>query len=128
MGRKSVPFVDASALLRLHLREALEDESVAFSGIDEDEHAEDDSVTDSFRARAPAGLSFEDLYRRNRNRARLIGLLHTHRAYQGAQIIVVASEAHAAEREELHEGDAMAWFVKPIERDRLVHAALRLVH
>lgn len=127
MGRKSVPFVDESSLLRLRLRDALDDHA-ELSLMDEDEEDGDAfGVMTSSQPGAPATIALEDLYRRNRNRARIVGLMHAHRAYQGAQIIVVAS-APATERDDLHEDDAMSWFVKPIERDRLVHAALRLVH
>ena len=124
MGRKSVPFVDESSLLRLRLRDALDDDLEASLIEDEGEDSDDGVMA------APAGLTLEDLYRRNRNRARLIGLLHTHRTYQGAQIVVVAGGAPVMEQDDVPDcdDDAMRWFVKPIERERLVHAALRLVH
>jgi len=128
MGRKSVPFVDESSLLRLRLRDALEDPA-ELSLMDEDDADGDESgVMASSEAGAPAGVSLEDLYRRNRNRARLVGLLHTHRAYQGAQIIVVAGGNQADECQDPSEDDGMSWFVKPIEQHKLVEAALRLVH
>lgn len=128
MGRKSVPFVDESSLLRLRLRDALDDHA-ELSLMDEDDADGDASgVIASSGPGAPAGVTLEDLYRRNRNRARLVGLLHTHRAYQGAQIIVVASGNQAGGCEDPYVDDAMSWFVKPIEQDRLVQAALRLVH
>ena len=128
MGRKTVPFVDESSLLRLRLRDALED-SAELPLVDEDEAEGDESgVMASSEAGAPAGVTLEDLYRRNRNRARLVGLLHTHRAYQGAQIIVVAGSSQADDCEDPYEDDGMSWFVKPIEQHRLVEAALRLVH
>jgi len=88
MGRKSVPFVDESSLLRMRLRDALESEELALSLGDED----DAGFAASPQAGMPAGLTLEDLYRLNRNRARLIGLLHAHRSYHGAPIIVVMRE------------------------------------
>jgi response regulator of citrate/malate metabolism len=128
MGRKSVPFVDESSLLKLRLRDALDDHA-ELSLMDEDGADGDASdIMASSEPGAPAGVTVEDLYRRNRNRARLVGLLHTHRAYQGAQIIVVASGNQVGVCEDLYEDDAMSWFVKPIEQDRLVQAALQLVH
>jgi hypothetical protein len=128
MGRKSVPFVDESSLLRLRLRDALDDHAELSLMETNEEDGDDFSVMKSSQPGAPAGVTLEDLYRRNRDRARLVGLVHAHQAYQGAQIIVVASSAQAAERDDLHEDDAMSWFVKPIEQDKLVHAALLLVH
>jgi hypothetical protein len=88
MGRKSVPFVDESSLLRSRLRDALECEELALSLGDE----HDAGFTVSPESGAPAGLTLEDLYRLNRNRARLIGLLHTHRSYHGAPIIVLVRD------------------------------------
>lgn len=128
MGRKSVPFVDESSLLRLRLRDALEDSAEQSLMDDDDADGDESSVLSSSEASAPAGVTLEDLYRRNRNRARLVGLLHTHRAYQGAQIIVVAGGSHTDDCEDPYEDDGMSWFVKPIEQHRLVEAALRLVH
>jgi DNA-binding NarL/FixJ family response regulator len=126
MGRKSVPFVDESALLKLRLRDALDDHAELSLMDAGDEDSDKLGLMTSSRAGTPADVTLADLY--CRNRARLVDLMHAHRACEGAQIIVVASESPATEREDLYEDDAKSWFVKPIEQDRLVHAALRLVH
>ena len=127
MGRKSVPFVRESSLLRLRLSDVLDDENSAFSLADADDDDDDDEVVmTAVQAGAPAGVTLEDLYRRNRVRARLVGLLHTHRAFHGAPIIVLAD--NDAEQDCPEDESAMALFVKPIDRDQLVNAALRLVH
>jgi response regulator of citrate/malate metabolism len=128
MGRKSVPFVDESALLKLRLRDALDDHAELSLTDAGDEDSDEFGFMTSSQPGTPADLTLEDLYCRNRNRARLVGLMHAHRACEGAQIIVVASGGQTPERDDLYEDDAMSWFVKPIEQDRLVHAALRLVH
>lgn len=91
MGRKSVPFVDENSLLRSRLRDALECEELMLSLADE----EDAEFATSAESGAPAGLTLEDLYRLNRNRARLIGLLHTHRSYHGAPIVVLMRDQAA---------------------------------
>ncbi len=74
MGRKSVPFVDESSLLRLRLRDARDDHA-ELSLMDEEDGGAF-GVTTSSEPGAPAGIALEDLYRRNRNRARIVGLLH----------------------------------------------------
>jgi hypothetical protein len=129
MGRKSVPFVDESSLLRLRLHDVLEGEDIEFSGMDDQDEEDDDGVMASSQPGMPAGLTLEDLYRRNRNRARLIGLLHSHRAYHGAPIVVVMGEMDGQERDwDDDMGDA-AWIVRPQDRSRMVPApALRLKH
>lgn len=127
MGRKSVPFVGESSLLRLRLSDVLDDDNTGFALADaDDDNDDDDGVMTAMRADAPAGVSLEELYRRNRVRARLVGLLHTHKAYHGAPIIVLADDV--AEQDCRDDDSAMALFVKPIDRDSLVNAALRLVH
>ncbi|MBO9670703.1 MAG: hypothetical protein J7485_09320 [Sphingobium sp.] len=99
MGRKSVPFIGESSLLRLRLSDVLGDDHAEFSLIGADEDEDDESgVMASFRPGSPAGVTFEDLYRRNRNRARLIGLLHTHRTCHGAPIVVLAGGTDEDER------------------------------
>lgn len=125
MGRKSVPFVGESSLLRLRLSDVLDDENTGFSFADADDD-DDDGVMTAMHADAPAAVSLEDLYRRNRIRARLVGLLHTHRACHGAPIIML-TDSHAGQ-DEMEDSNAMALFVKPIDQDNLVSAALRLVH
>jgi hypothetical protein len=130
MGRKSVPFVDESSLLRLRLYDVLEGEDIACPAMDDhDEEDDDDGATPSFQAGAPAGVTLEDLYRRNRNRARLIGLLHTHRAYHGAPIVVVMGDMDGQERDWDDDVGDTAWVVQPQDRNRLVPAvAPRLKH
>jgi hypothetical protein len=128
MGRKSFPFVEESSLLRLRLCDALDDHAeLMIVGADVDDGGAFGVMTSS-EPGARADATLEDLYRRNRDRAHLVGLLYMHRACQDAQIIVVTNVGQTAEREDLDEDDAMSWFVKPIEQDRLVHAALQLVH
>lgn len=127
MGRKSVPFVGESSLLRLRLSDVLGDEDAEFSLMDADDDEDDESsVMASFQPGSPAGVTLEDLYRRNRNRARLIGLLHTHRAYHGAPIIVLAGGTD--EGEGSWPGEADAWVVRPQDRDRLGRSASRFTH
>lgn len=128
MGRMSVPFVDESALLKLRLRDALDDHAELSLTDAGDEDGDELGLMTSSQPGTPADVTLADLYCRNRDRARLVDLMHAHRACEGAQIIVVASESPATEREDLYEDEALSWFVKPIEQDRLVHAALRLVH
>lgn len=127
MGRKSVPFVGESSLLRLSLSDVLGDDDAEFSLMDAEEDEDDESgVMASFQPGSPAGVTLEDLYRRNRNRARLIGLLHTHRAYHGAPIIVLANGTDEGEGN--WPGEADAWVVRPQDRDRLGRSASRFTH
>ena len=93
MGRKTVPFVDESSLLRMRLREALEDVDAEVSLMEE--AADDDG--------APTGISIEDLCRINRRRARLIGLLRSCGTGTDAPVILVARGTPAAERDGLPE-------------------------
>lgn len=123
MGRKSVPFLGKSSLLRMRLSDVLNDEDSDFSPDAVDDQGE---VMTAVKAHAPAGLTLEDLYRRNRIRAHLVGLLHTCGAGQGAPIIVLSGRS--AETDCPPDDEAMALFMKPIDRDKLVNAALRLVH
>jgi len=128
MGRKSVPYVDESSLLRMRLREALEDENcrVSFND-DEMDDAADFGASPSAGASLPDGLTLEDLYRRNRNRARLTGLLRGHRSGHGASIIVLMSDPDAPEGDP-YQRDAMGWIVRAQDRDALMEPALHLVH
>ncbi len=127
MGRKSVPFVGESSLLRLRLRDVLDDDNAEFARMDADDDEDDDyGVMASFQPGSPAGVTLEDLYRRNRNRARLVGLLHTHRAYHGAPIIVLAD---GRQEDDGHlPGEADAWLVQPQDRNRLGRSASRFTH
>lgn len=129
MGRKSVPFADEASMLKMRIRDALEAGQLELSLIGDEESAEDDAwETPDAEPPAAGALTMADLERANRNRARLVGLMHTHRACQGAPIIVVTSSTDEAERERLHVGAGTAWIVKPLDRSRLTLPALRLVH
>lgn len=120
MGRKSVPYIDESSLLRMRLRDALEDEQCRVSFVDEDDDGDDDEdvmASPAGSATLPGGLTLEDLYRRNRNRARLIGLLHSHRSCHGASIVVLMSDADG--RDGRHDRDAMGWLVQPHDAEQM---------
>jgi len=127
MGRKSVPFMGESSLLRLHLSDVLGDEDAALSFmVANDDEDEDSGVMASFQPGSPAGVTLEHLYRRNRNRARLIGLLQTHGACHDAPVIVGAG---GAKEEEGHwPGEADAWLVGSQDRDRLGRNPSRFTH
>jgi len=126
MGRKSVPFIGESSLLRLRLGDVLGDEDAEVSLMDADDDEDEESgVMASFQPGSPAGVTLEDLYRRNRNRARLIGLLHAHRGYHGAPIILLAG---TEEGEGSWPGEADAWVVRPQDRNRLGCSASRFTH
>ncbi len=68
------------SLLRLSLCDAPEYEDCPRPFADEDGDDADIAVSPAGSFSLPGGLTLEDLYRRNRNRARLIGLLHAHRS------------------------------------------------
>ncbi len=119
MGRKSVSYVDESSLLKMRLRDALDDEACRVSG-----SMDDESAVMAAPASLPGSLTLEDLYRRNRNRARLTGLLHSQRSSHGASIIVLMCNAD----EGLHDRDAMGWIVQSPGGDQFAQAMPRPAH
>ncbi len=126
MGRKSVPSFEDAALPRMRLRDALEDEAcrVAFADDAPDDEIDVMPAPACLPASLPGHLTLEDLYRRNRNRARLIGLLHSQRSSQGASIIVLMTDGDEAP----HHRDALGWIVRPHDGETLGPALPRLVH
>ena len=123
MGRKTILFVDDSALSRTRMQIAMADQGCDVFSVNDGAEA-----LDWIEHHPPADLVITDLHMPNLDGIGLIGRLRAHARYHKAPIFVLTSGAEPEEKERVRRAGATAWIVKPFDADKLMTAINKVVH